>query len=90
MTNPKEGGMTTASPAQEKSTASNPAPSENQLRYLWDTLFKLRKGQQFYKRKSEWLEAILQIVYEPNELRLALARYEEWLSSQKRLDKEAD
>ena len=82
MTNSKEGGTTVTSPAQENCATSSPAPSENQLRYLWDTLFRLRKKVRFYQRETEYLKAILDVVYEPEKLRLALAKYNEWRETQ--------
>ena len=63
---------------QENSAISNPVPSEDQLRYLWDTLFRLRKQVQFYKRETEYLKVIFDVVYEPEKLKLALAKYNEW------------
>lgn len=62
-------------------------PSEEQLRYLWDTIFKLRKKEQFLARENAYLKAIMTVVYEPAELRLALAKYNEWRETELKAQK---
>ncbi len=81
MTNPKEGGTTISSESKSPVT-SNARPTENQLRYLWNNLFKLRKEKQFLIRENAYLRAIMSVVYEPEKLTLALAKYQEWKETQ--------
>lgn len=56
--------------------------SEYQLKYLWDTIFKLRKKNQFLKKENAYIKGILGVVYEPDELKLALAKYNEWIETE--------
>lgn len=81
MTNPKEGG-TTISPEPKSVATSNVRPTDDQLRHLWNNLFKLRKEKQFLIRENVSLRAIMSVVYEPEQLRLALAKYNEWHETQ--------
>ena len=79
MTNPKEGGTAVnlnQTLAQSKKEVTE--VSEACLQHLFDNLFKLRKQVRFYKRETEYLKSILGIVYEPEKLKLALAKYGEW------------
>ncbi len=77
MPNPNEGGTTILSEPKSAVT-SNVKPTDDQLRYLWNNLFKLRKEKQFLIRENAYLRAIMSVVYEPDKLPLALAKYQEW------------